>query len=306
MRKTQQRLEKPISDSGIKVVDTTLDISLIVLSTLRDASKIAVPLLSTTAGIAINIVEVAQKARRNKNGLKALANDSCELVYVIVRAHKDISSAEDMPRDLTENLHQLVRTLTSIQMFAETGASRNFLTSMLRSGVDAERIQEYREKLRQSMRVFGVSTFRHITECVVIKGAYLPQLQSDIILRETVAKLASRQVKMMNELKARATPDSSRPNGNAHVSSSTSSSSSSSVRHGPQTPVGTSRDAKLGKASTTTINPMVDNEPSDTGNSVQTYGGMVTIGIAGAGIGITMFVIHRVFRRLWYRSLGDL
>ncbi len=61
------------------------------------------------------------------------------------------------------------RTLTSIQMFAETDASRNFLTSMFHSGVDAERIQEYREKLRQSMWVFGVSTFRHIIERVVIK-----------------------------------------------------------------------------------------------------------------------------------------
>ncbi len=62
------------------------------------------------------------------------------------------------------------RTLISIQIFAKTCASRNFLTSMLRSGVDAEGIQEYREKLRQSMRVFGVSTFHHINKCAVTKS----------------------------------------------------------------------------------------------------------------------------------------
>lgn len=56
---------------------------------------------------------------------------------------------------LSERLNiSIHRTLTSIQMFAETGAFRIFLTSMLRSSVDAERIEEYREKLRQSMRVF--------------------------------------------------------------------------------------------------------------------------------------------------------
>jgi hypothetical protein len=67
-------------------------------------------------------------------------------------------------------------------------------------------------------------------------------------------------------------------------------------------PVSRSKDAELGKESTTTI----DNEPSNTGKSVQTSGGMVTIGIAGACIGITMLVMHRIFRRLWYRSLNDL
>jgi len=283
MRKTRQWL----NNSGLvnsEMVDISLDVSSIVLSTPRDTSKIAVPLLSTAAGIVINIIEVAQKARRNKNGLKALADDACELVYVIIRAHKDISSAEDMPKDLTENLQQLVGTLTSIQMFAETGASRNIFISMLRSGVDGERIREYREKLRQSMRVFG--------------------LQSDIILRETVAKLASRQVEMMNELKARATPDPSSPEGNANMTSSTLFPSSPSMHPGPQAAVGTPRDAKLGEASTT--NTTADDEPSDMGNSIQTYGSMVTIAITGACIGITMFATHRVFRRLWYQDITSL
>ena len=110
----------------------------------------------------------------------------------------------------------------------------------------------------------------------------------------------------MNELKARATPDASSPNASAHVSPSTLSPSSSSMDPGPHAPVGTPREAKLGKTSTMTINTTADTEPSDTGNSAQTYGGMITIGIAGACIGITIFVIHKVFRRLGYQSLVDL
>ena len=102
----------------------------------------------------------------------------------------------------------------------------------------------------------------------------------------------------MNELKTRATPGPSGPNGSAHVPSTTISPSGSSTHPGPEVPEVTPRDAKLGKASMTTVNTTADNEPSNTGNSVQTYGGMVKIGIAGVCIGITMFVMHRFFRRL--------
>lgn len=109
---------------------------------------------------------------------------------------------------------------------------------------------------------------------------------------------------MMNELKAtRVTLDPSSPNGSANVSPSTLSPASSP---GSQAAVGALRGANLGETATTTIDTTADNEPSDTGNLAQTYGGMITIEIAGACIGITMFVIYKVFRRLGYRSLVDL
>ncbi|KAF8327666.1 hypothetical protein F5887DRAFT_924691 [Amanita rubescens] len=161
--------------SDPETVDISLDVSSIVLSTLRDASKFSpVPLLSAAAGIAVNIVGAVQKARRNKDGFKVLADDSCELVYVIIRAYKDRPRMDD----LVDNLQQLVTVLASIQQFAQKGASRSFFTAIFRSGVDAEKIQRHRDKLQQSMRVFG--------------------LQSDIALRETVAKLVSRRVELDN------------------------------------------------------------------------------------------------------------
>ncbi|KAF8327667.1 hypothetical protein F5887DRAFT_1190034 [Amanita rubescens] len=165
-----------------EAVDTSLDVSSIMITTLRDVSKITpIPLLWAAAGIVVDIIDAVQKARRNKRGFKKLAEDSCELVYVVILAHND-----DAPDDLTKNLQQLVDTLTSIKRFAERGALRNYFQAFFHSGVDADKIREYREKLQQSMRVFG--------------------LQSDIILRETVAKLASRQNEMMNKLQNRAQP----------------------------------------------------------------------------------------------------
>ncbi|KAF8729441.1 hypothetical protein AX14_006097 [Amanita brunnescens Koide BX004] len=185
------------SGSGSDTVDVSLDVTSVVLTTLRDVSSIPpVPFLSDAAGIAVNIIGVVQKARSNKDGFKKLAGDSCELVYAIIRAHKDVSSARDVSGDLAENLQQLVNTLTAIQKFAQEGASRNFFKALFRSGVDAGKIQDYRQNLQQSMRVFG--------------------LQTDISLRETVSKLASQQLEIIRELERRETRD---PSGSTNSSS---------------------------------------------------------------------------------------
>jgi len=177
--------------SGSDAVDVSLDVTSIVLTTLRDASNIPpVPFLSDAAGIAVNIAGVVQKARSNKGGFKRLGEESCELVYVIVRANQDVLSVEEVPGNLTENLQHLVNALTSAQKFAQKGASRNFFKAMLCSNADSGRIKDHREKLKQFMRVFG--------------------LQPDISLHETVAKLASQQVEMKKEIERRKTPDPSR------------------------------------------------------------------------------------------------
>ena len=112
--------------SDSEAVDTSLDVSSIGLTTLRDAAKYSpVPFLSAAAGIAVEIVAavqvsysssfqsnwilrcISQNARRNRGGFKALADDSCELVYVIIRAFKNRPRADDMPVDLVDNLQQL-------------------------------------------------------------------------------------------------------------------------------------------------------------------------------------------------------
>ncbi|KAF8335226.1 hypothetical protein F5887DRAFT_618836 [Amanita rubescens] len=82
--------------SASEVVNVLLGVSSIILMTLRDTSKISpVPYLSNAAGIALDIIMVVQNARQNRDGFKRLASDSCELVYVIARGHKDISRVEN-------------------------------------------------------------------------------------------------------------------------------------------------------------------------------------------------------------------
>jgi len=164
--------------SASKAVDLLLDVPAIISVTLRGVSKLSpVPYLSNAAWIALDITEVVQEAGQNRNVFKILARDCCELVYVITCGHKDISRAENIPEDLVENLRRLVQTLTSIHQFAQKCTSRNVVKAILYSGMDANRIRNYREMLRQSMRVFG--------------------LRSDISLRYIVAGLAYRQIVMI-------------------------------------------------------------------------------------------------------------
>ncbi|KIL59398.1 hypothetical protein M378DRAFT_27014 [Amanita muscaria Koide BX008] len=165
-------------------IDITLDVSVGVLTTLKYVAKISpVAFLSNAASIALSIVDVVQKMRSNKHGFKELANDSCEIVCDIINAYKDISQSGDVPIDLLNHLGQLVNVLRSINEFARKGASRNFLAALLRFNADARRVQDYQRKLYQALQIFG--------------------LQSDIIVRNTIAQLAANQVAMTNQLNTR-------------------------------------------------------------------------------------------------------
>ncbi|KAM6503086.1 hypothetical protein JOM56_000029 [Amanita muscaria] len=219
-------------------VDVVLDVSAVILGTLRDVAHLSpVPGLSEAAGIAVSIAGIVAKARNNKDDFRRLAEDSTELVYAIVRAHKDVTRPEDVPSDLIDNLRQLVTTLTLVHKFAEKGARRNFFMAMIRSNVDATRILDYREKLRQSMRVFG--------------------LQSDISLRDTVHKLAEQQVEMMNELKNREGRARDEPGSTSPASISPVPSKLAPLINSAQGQVkvsSVSGDKITNKASTTTTN----------------------------------------------------
>lgn len=162
-------------------IDITLDVSVGVLTTLKYVAKRSpVAFLSNAASIALSIVDVVQMMRNNKRGFKELAKDSCEIVCHVIKAHNDASQPREVPIDLVEHLEQLVNVLLSINEFARKGASRNFLAALLRFNADARRIQDYQRKLYQAIQIFG--------------------LQSDIIVRNTIAQLAANQVAMTNQL----------------------------------------------------------------------------------------------------------
>lgn len=162
-------------------IDITLDVSIVVLTTLQDVAKMSpVLFLSSAASTALSILDVVQRTRSNKSGFKELAKDSCEVVYDIINAQKDVSQNGDVPIDLVNHLEQLVNVLRSIEKFAIQGASRHLIVAVLCSSADARHIQDYQKKLYQALRVFG--------------------LQSNIILRNTVAHLAVNQVVIMDQL----------------------------------------------------------------------------------------------------------
>ncbi|KAF8626478.1 hypothetical protein AX17_006534 [Amanita inopinata Kibby_2008] len=178
-----------------EAVDAAMDVTTVVLKTLTDVAKFSpVPYLSDAAGLALAILSIVQQTRDNKDGYMRLAEDACELVYAVVsaRTRKEGEGGEgneggDGTPGLEENIRQLVTTLTSIERFATKGASRNRVKAFFRSSSDAGKIAEYREKLKLCLGLFG--------------------LQSDISIRETVARMAAQQEEMLRELKKRADND---------------------------------------------------------------------------------------------------
>ncbi|KAG6875953.1 hypothetical protein C0993_006596, partial [Termitomyces sp. T159_Od127] len=76
-----------------KSEELALDTSNLILTTLVNAAKITnVPILQGAAASALNIVEIAQKVRSNKKAFKRLANDSCALVYIVLRNDSKLQS----------------------------------------------------------------------------------------------------------------------------------------------------------------------------------------------------------------------
>jgi len=55
-----------------------------------------------------------------------------------------------------DHLKELVVVLSEIEKFAENEASRNKVIRIIKYKADLDTIQEYREKLRQSLDIFGV------------------------------------------------------------------------------------------------------------------------------------------------------
>jgi len=92
-------------------------------------------------------------------------------------------------------------TLTSIHEFTRKQASRNFFLRMTFAKGDTERVQEYRERLRESLDVFlgtPVFTKSSNTHCDVFV-----KLQSSIRVREKWSQIAKQQGAMYQALEDR-------------------------------------------------------------------------------------------------------
>ncbi|KAG6907612.1 hypothetical protein DXG01_008189 [Tephrocybe rancida] len=74
-------MSRPTSDS----VAVSLDASSVILSTLSNAAKLTpVPFLQNAADVALNIIQMVQDVKSNKDAFRQLADDACALVYIVL------------------------------------------------------------------------------------------------------------------------------------------------------------------------------------------------------------------------------
>ncbi|KAF8071474.1 hypothetical protein FPV67DRAFT_1666967 [Lyophyllum atratum] len=140
----------PTRSHRSKAVGLVLDTSDVVLSVLKDAARVApIPYLQQSSALALGI-----GMRNNKDAFLRLANDACELVYAILCT----PTGESPTPVYLDNLRGLTETLADIQQFAKKEASRTTILRMIKHKADLDAIKEYREKLRQSLDVFGLKS----------------------------------------------------------------------------------------------------------------------------------------------------
>ncbi|KAL0567400.1 hypothetical protein V5O48_014592 [Marasmius crinis-equi] len=160
-----------------------VDVSVTVLTVLKEAAQGA-PYVGLVSALALEILTSAQGAVDNKYAFKGLVVDICSLVYQIDAVCKDLNPEND-PEKLSPllrtHLEGLEKTLTEIKDFAKKRGDRRFWRHYISSKSDLDRIQEFKQRVKQALDVFA--------------------LQSHIIVRESVARIATRQEFMHEELR---------------------------------------------------------------------------------------------------------
>ncbi|KAL0567819.1 hypothetical protein V5O48_014179 [Marasmius crinis-equi] len=162
------------------------DVSIAVLTTLKEVSQAAggVPHVGIAAAIALQILTATQGAKDNRDCFKRLASDACSLVVNIVAVCdeliQDSESGEEKEISPSLNLHleTLTETLTQINVFAQERAEKSYWKRLISSRSDLDRIKEFRERLIQAVDLFG---------------SHARQIQSHITVRESIARIATRQ-----------------------------------------------------------------------------------------------------------------
>ncbi|KAF8987254.1 hypothetical protein BDQ17DRAFT_1258778 [Cyathus striatus] len=154
------RYNEPV-DEKRSIVDTGLEISSLVLTTLQDAAQFApVPYLQDAASLALSILNMVATTKGNRQAFRAVASDACELVCVVVKAVRVAQERGgiDEESDLMRNVRQLIDTLTSIDNFTRKEAKRNVVSRFLLHQSDLDKIDEYRRRLQKSLDIFGLQS----------------------------------------------------------------------------------------------------------------------------------------------------
>ncbi|TFK63794.1 hypothetical protein BDN72DRAFT_300557 [Pluteus cervinus] len=161
--------------------DTLLQISSLVLSTIRDAASYApVPGLQQAACVTLAIIDAAETIRTNKQAYAQLAEDVCQILYIVIRS---IQKGGTPSEKLVDDLGKLKRKLDQIAAFVGKQKSRNIFKRLLYYKVDARTILDHRSTLRDSSEQFGF------------------ELQNS--LRETTARMMAQQEELLSQVRSR-------------------------------------------------------------------------------------------------------
>ena len=96
------------------------------------------------------------------------------------------------------------RTLASIEQFAKKKVSRNMIMRLIMRKSDAGTVQEFRETLRHSLDIFGVSIEEFSDN--VFRLMVLQQLRSNITIQENLASIASQLGAILEAVQAQNVP----------------------------------------------------------------------------------------------------
>ncbi|KAF5310110.1 hypothetical protein D9619_010512 [Psilocybe cf. subviscida] len=131
-----------------------------ILGLVQQASKLSsLPYLSNAAGLALNLVQIAQTVQENKEGFKELADDSAQLVAVFYRSYQGArNQAEWLNSDgIRTAAKDLERCLFSIKKLGEKMKARGLLRRVLCYVIDANTIKKYRQQLSSATTQFQVA-----------------------------------------------------------------------------------------------------------------------------------------------------
>ncbi|THV07779.1 hypothetical protein K435DRAFT_959273 [Dendrothele bispora CBS 962.96] len=176
--------------TGTDVASNFLTVSVVVFDALKDASIAApFPFAFIAASLALEVLTAVQDTKDNKRAFRNLAKDIYEiglairstLQQVVEKGCTEEAMDAGLNDNLNDNLEALAGTLGEVLRFIRERAARSYVKRFLSSKSDIGRIQEYRQRLRHALDLFG--------------------LQSNITLRSALTKLTARQKSIHEELK---------------------------------------------------------------------------------------------------------
>ncbi|KAK7461504.1 hypothetical protein VKT23_008677 [Stygiomarasmius scandens] len=129
--------------------------SRIMLEILQETAGFSfVPGLADTAGLALSILNLVEKAQGNREDLQSLAEQCATLVCVIKYSSDKLRRVDQIPAELQKDPKHVHETLVPIKEYAQKRANRGFVTRMVMGYRDAEDIKALQRAVDQVLSTF--------------------------------------------------------------------------------------------------------------------------------------------------------